>query len=185
MSGKRLFIGTIDTLFDDDYALYDENDEELFECCEIAEKKLNESALYDGNDDILMECCKNLENASENVEKSELDDGNDDMLNKSYDSVKILVENKMFVEKRSVIPQNMQYLVKNTKKEIERNHLLAKIRLSEGKKNWSAKFKSDMADYFASVESWPNYALKLLFSKHFGYTERIGFACFFTWQWVK
>lgn len=36
-----------------------------------------------------------------------------------------------------------------------------------------------MADYFYSIEVWPNYAIKLLLTKHFGYHERIGLACFF------
>lgn len=149
----------------------------LVESCEkIENEKVVASHLDDGNDELMNQSYDSVKCIIEKkVDALNLDDGNDDLINKAYDSVRIFAENKMF---REPIPQNLQYLVKPSRKEIERNHLLAKVRLSEGKKNWSAKFKSQMADYFASVESWPNYALKLLFSKYFSYNERIAFACF-------
>lgn len=80
--------------------------------------------------------------------------------------------------KRPQIPNNLLNLVKNSTKEIKRNHVLAKIRLIEKKINWSAKFKSDMTDYFYGIESWPTDALEILLSKEFGYSDRIGLACF-------
>ena len=54
---------------------------------------------------------------------SELDDGCDEILSESYETV---ID---YVEKRSLMPNNMLHTVRNTKKEIKRNHLLAKIRL--------------------------------------------------------
>lgn len=72
----------------------------------------------------------------------------------------------------------MMHLVRNSKKEIERNRLLAKIRLIEHKIKWSAKFKAEMSEYFFSIENWPNYAIDTLLSRYFGYAERIKLACF-------
>lgn len=78
----------------------------------------------------------------------------------------------------SKIPENMIHLVRNSKKEIKRNKLIAKIRLVEGKIPWIAKFKNDMSDYFFPIESWPNYAIEIVLTRDFSYGERIGLATF-------
>lgn len=154
-------------------------------------EKNNKSELDDGFDNILNESyeivknCVENDNTEKNAEKSELDDGFDNILNESYEIVKSCVENDKTennaenrVEARSMIPENMMHLVRNSKKQIERNRLLAKIRLIENKIKWSAKFKAEMSDYFFSIESWPNYAIETLLSRYFGYAERIKLACF-------
>lgn len=116
-------------------------------------------------------------------------EGIDDILNSAYDqnigqiegecSKKCDEKVEKKVEKRALIPENMVHLVQNTKKEIKRNHLLAKIRyIEKNKVMWSAKFKVEMSEYFPCIESWPNYAIELLLSRDFGYHDRIGFACF-------
>lgn len=74
----------------------------------------------------------------------QLDDGNDDIFNLAYEQHLTSFENK------NLIPKNLVYLVKNSKKEIDRNHLIAKIRLSETKKKCISKFKIEMADFFPS-----------------------------------
>lgn len=102
----------------------------------------------------------------------DFDDDNEDLLNLAYDQV------RSKFEKISLIPDNMLYLVQNSKKEIERNLLIAKIRLNERKINWINKFKCEMTDYFYPIESWPNYAIEILLTKQFGYAERIELACF-------
>lgn len=130
------------------------------------EKLLNES--YDS---WLLQIEKN--NCSTQIIRlNELDDGNDGFLNLAYEQV------KSKVEERKIIPQNMVYLVQNTKKEIHRNRIIAKIRLRERKIKGIEQFKSDMSDYFYPVESWPSYAIEILLTKNFGYNERIGLACF-------
>lgn len=103
---------------------------------------------------------------------SELNDGNDRLLNEAYESAgqKVL--------KKHLIPENLVPLTKNTPKEIKRNHLLAKIRLIEGKCGWTGAFKKRMSDAFFPIEEWPSFAIELLFTKHFGYGERISLACF-------
>lgn len=73
----------------------------------------------------------------------------------------------------------MLYLDSDSPKTINRNHLLVKIKRKEHRISWSAKFKSEMADNFYPIESWPNYAIELLLTKDLGYSERIGLACFF------
>lgn len=123
----------------------------------------------DGSDEMLNE---SYEQVKECVEKCELNDGNDHLLNEAYEMM------RESVERRDLVPENMLHLIRNSPKEIKRNHLLAKIRLIERKVSWSAAFKLRMSDYFYTLEQWPNYAIEILLTKHFGYSERIGLACF-------
>lgn len=69
----------------------------------------------------------------------------------------------------------MLHLVQNSKKEIQRNRLVAKIRLIDRKSGW---MKEKISDRFYSIESWPNYAIEILLGKEFGYSDRIGLATF-------
>lgn len=111
------------------------------------------SELDDHCDEILSDAYESVKDCIEKSDfKRELEDGCDEILNKSYDGI------KHKIEKRPNIPENMVHLVKNTKKEIKRNHLLAKIRLMELKRGRT--FKSKMNDYFYYIESWPNYAIE-------------------------
>lgn len=118
------------------------------------------------------------------VECDVMSDGEDDILNESYEASLPEIEKAKNVrivqnEKRpSLIPENMLHSVQNSKKEIERNHLLAKVRLREGKIPWIRRYKEKLSDYFFLVETWPNYAIKLLFTREFNYSERIALACF-------
>lgn len=112
MSKRKLFIGTVDSLFSDT-----ESDEENiltqnYEACgskiEITEKKKRESV------------------EESNLTKSdlnELNDGNDEIFHECYERV----ASKMI--KLTPIPQNMLHLVRYSKKEIKKKHLIAKIRL--------------------------------------------------------
>lgn len=100
-------------------------------------------------------------------------DVSDDILKQSYDNVKHLFEN------RRLIPQNLAYLMQNTEKEIERNYLLAKIRMRQKNNRMFARFKIKINEFFYSVEEWPNFVLKILLSTEFGYSDCIGLACFF------
>lgn len=132
-------------------------------------EKVVKSELDDGNENLLNESYNSVKSQVEKVVKSELDDGNDHLLHQSYE----LIENK-----RRALPQNLHHLLENSREEINRNHLLAKIRLRERRIKWIEKFKSEMADYFFKIEEWPNYAIEILLSKNFGYSERAGLACF-------
>lgn len=78
-----------------------------------------------------------------------------------------------------MVPENMLHLIRNTPTEIKRNHALARLRLRERKITWIDKFKSELADYFYTTETWPTYAIEFLLTKDFSYSERIGLACFF------
>lgn len=84
-----------------------------------------------------------------------------------------------------MIPDALLHLVRNTPKEIKRNHLLAKIRLREREIRWIEKFKAEISDYFYLVETWPSYAIEIILTKHFGYSERIALACFFHGNGMK
>lgn len=148
------------------------------------EKKISE--LDDGCDEVLNISYENIKDRIEKPllisatvktsnqqanEKSELDDGSDEILNKCYENVMDRTK------KPSLIPRNMLNLVKYSKKEIKKNHLLAKIRLMERRRGLS--MKSQMSDYFYYFESWPNFAIKIILSRDFGYADRLGLACFF------
>lgn len=67
---------------------------------------------------------------------------------------------------------------RNSAEQIERNKLLAKIRLRERQLSWIQQFKKRMSGYFELVEIWPNYAIKILFTKRFEDSERRELACF-------
>lgn len=203
---KKLFIGTVDTLFEND----DESDSDLVDlegnepeinftqfddqklidaydsCLDQMQKPANININPDINstqneDKMLIDaydsCLNEIEIANRKHDaKRELNDDCDDILNASYEKVKDSVEKS--VNNRSMIPDNMVHLVRNSEKEIQRNHLLAKIRRIERSINWSAKFKVEMSDYFIAIESWPNYAIGKLLSHDFGYADRIGMLLF-------
>lgn len=202
---KKLFIGTVDTLFEndndsdsdlvernepeinftqiDDQKLIDAYDSCLDQIQEPANININSEIKSTQNEDKMLidaydSCLHEIERADRKYDaKRELNDDCDDILNASYEKVKDSVEKS--VNNRSMIPDNMIHLVRNSEKEIQRNHLLAKIRLIERSIKWSAKFKVEMSDYFIAIESWPNYAIEKLLSHDFGYADRIGLACFF------
>lgn len=96
-------------------------------------------------------------------------------MNASYDSVRGSVD----ARKRSLIPDNLLYAVQNTRKEIKRNKVMAQVRLIEKKSGCGERFKSEMSGFFYPIELWPTYAIEILLSRDFGYSERIGLACFF------
>lgn len=166
---RRLFLGTVDTLFTD----------------------IENDLLDDGNDYILLEAAKNYEDKFKLSE--EMNDGFDDLLNKSYDQVIDQLNpinawnddfddllNKSYDEvmkKVNRIPENIQRTFLKTKKEIKKDELLAKIYLIEKKRSWG--IREEMSDCFYSLESWPIFALELLLTHDFGYSERIGLALFF------
>lgn len=153
---RKLFVGTVETLFEIDNG---ENESEISE----------KNWLNDGMDDELAKCCDLLE---EKKTSEWHNDGMNDSLIECYESVKKTVENCR------ALPKTLHYLLENSPKTIEKNKLLAKIRLVENRIRWSAKFRSDMSDYFFNIESWPSYAIKILFSSDFDYADRIGLACF-------
>lgn len=183
---KKLFIGTVDTLFEndndsdsdlvernepeinftqiDDQKLIDAYDSCLDQIQEPANININSEIKSTQNEDKMLidaydSCLHEIERADRKYDaKRELNDDCDDILNASYEKVKDSVEKS--VNNRSMIPDNMIHLVRNSEKEIQRNHLLAKIRLIERSIKWSAKFKVEMSDYFIAIESWPNYAIE-------------------------
>lgn len=138
---RKLFIGTVDTLFDIEVQL-----------------------LYDGNDDILMKAYDAVFPESEVSLKSELDDGNDDYLNDCY--------NAAF----NRIPDNMLKYVNCTKQEITYKKLIAQVKMKD--KKCGNYIRSVISDRFWSIEEWPLFAIEILFSKNFSYTERISLAAF-------
>lgn len=152
MSRKRLFIGTVESLFESD-SESDESDQS---------KKIKNSGeeLLDEHDELLNAsydaCVSELNNLLKKIDENILEDGNDDLLNSTYESAK-----DQFEPRRNEIPPNLQYLMQNTPKEIKRNRLIAKVRLVETTTRDSHIFKKDLSDYFFSVEIWPNYAIEL------------------------
>lgn len=156
MSQKKtnFFIGTVKTLFESSDE--SDNDNELLH------------KVYDAN-------LSQIE-VKKKFEGLDLDDNYDDLLNESYDKVKHLVEVR--TPRRALIPENMIHLVRRTRKEILRSHLMAKILLREKSIPWIETFKSRMSDYFFAIEMWPNYAIEILLSRDFGYSARISLASF-------
>lgn len=178
MSSGKKFLGihSVHNLFSSDDM--ESSDDELLnesynQCIGQVEKRSDDiDLLNDGADESLNEACKSFEETKQQTDL--LNDGLDDLLNESYDSVK-----STFEIKRSVIPENLMFAMRRTKKEIQKNKLLAKIRLIERKCPHSERFKNEMSDFFFPFDVWPNYAIELLLTNDFGYTERIGLACFF------
>lgn len=105
--------------------------------------------------------------------KDHSNDGCDDWLNNSYDSIMITTE------RRCLIPENLIHTLRNTLKEIRENKLIGMTRLIENRCSWGKCFKSEMADYFFPIDVWPIYAIEILLTDRFRYSERIGLACIF------
>lgn len=134
------------------YELFDERDE--------FDKHIDmiEFQCDDTDDDILN---KSAEIIDDQLKMSALlNDGEDDVLNVAYDKV-----SKPF-------PRNMVHIVQNSKKEINHNMLVAKIRLINGQKG--AHFKEEMEDVFYPIETWPNFAIEILLSENFRYQVALG-----------
>lgn len=169
MLKRKLDIGTVETLFDSDSEVE-------------ATPKKEQEFMSDEDDKFLIRAYDEIQSEikkfkSEKVKSSEsqsneLEDGNDDLLNEAIDAY----EKKS--KRQSLVPKNMLHLVQNTKKEIKRNAVMARIRLRENSITWMTTFKKKMSDYFFPIESWPTYALEILLTRDFSYHERIGLACF-------
>lgn len=187
MAQKRLSVGSIYTVLEE-YFMPDCEDNMLIEAYDAcandienlmkSEKESEKNSKnLDDEEKMLIEaydsCKSEIESLSKKNEiESFLDDGLDDLLNQSYDAAR-----EKF-RKRSEIPENMLHLVRNSKKEIEKNRLIAKIRSIERRRTWSAKFKAEISDFFYQVEEWPIYAIQILLGRDFGYSDRIGLASF-------
>lgn len=201
---KKLFIGNIDDLFSDSEMSDDDSDEmvpiktekEGSGMCDIDDAFLNESydACVSQLDKIKIEEEKQMKMESEEaalieaydacasqldrIEKrkgSEMDDAEDACLIEACEAYDRSRYKDALI--RSVIPRNLEYLMQNSRKEIERNKLLAKLRLAEFRQGDIQLFKREMTNFFYAVETWPNYAINLLFCD-FHYHERIALACF-------
>lgn len=169
-SKSKFFVGTIETLFEEEkddfdknidiieFMFDDSNDETLNNSVELFESQLNESKIH----------------------SDLLNDGLDEVLNMAMDQFE---NNNKNVHR---IPSNLLYAVQKSKKEILHNKLMAKIRLIENKnKRLSECFKLEVADFFYPIESWPNYAIHILLSEEFSYSNRLGLAAFFHGNGLK
>lgn len=180
---RKLDIGSVQELFDSD-------SEETFYSCVSHVPTSGSVLLNDGMDELLFASCERVDNPDSAL----LNDGMDEILNASCDRVDIpelaLLNDGMDEllnascervdePKPSMIPENLLYAVRNTKKEMKRNRVLAQLRLIETRSGCGARFRSEMSDFFFPLEQWPTYAMEILLSNHFGYSERIGLACFF------
>lgn len=119
----------------------------------------------DAHDELLNLSYKEFERMQQSTHEMELCDGFDSALNESYNKVKEQCE-----------PCTSVTFPQLSRKEIRKNHLLAQFRLIENKRRWN--LREEMSDYFFSLVNWPLYALELLNSMNFGYTERISLATF-------
>lgn len=104
--------------------------------------------------------------SSEPPTTSNMPDSEDSIISDAYDRAM----------RRSAIPENLLYLVRNSEKEIKRNRLQAMIRL----KNHSidAADMDIISDHFYAVHDWPNYAIEIVLSSEFKRAKRLALAAF-------
>lgn len=113
-------------------------------------------SLDDGNDGALLDAYALYE---------ELQDGNDGIL---FDACARI--------ERPSIPENMLHCVWNSEKQIELNRIRAIVRLKDTRSG--CKLRAATTELFFSVDEWPLFALRILLSPDFSYTDRISLASF-------
>lgn len=161
---KELFTGTIDTWFDS---------EDTHQVEESASLPVNKKKLFIGGIDTLFGD-EVEESAPRAVPMSVIfNDGADDMLNEAVD----LYERRS-KWKPSLIPENMQHFLQNTKKEQDENKFKAMIRLRDTKTSNSVK--RQLEEWFFPIKEWPLLVIRfLLGDAEFDYSGRLCMATFF------
>lgn len=173
MSGrKRLYVGVVNSIFrkdSDDSS--EESDQFEADLKKNEEQNKNDST---SSADIILNIAYDQFEADlkkKNEEKDKNDTYEDYVRNLNIQNTSTPTTSK------HLVPKNLHYLLKNSKKEIERNRFKAMIRL-RNKKIPKATLEL-VADFFYHVEEWPTYVIKALIDKSLDYTNRISLASFF------